>query len=95
MRTGSRSCPSPPLGPFRWQLGLLLLCLARRLIPRGFSDFAPGGTDDPFPEPVGQAHPCQGCRLPDEGVMLWQESYPEIARKPWSVADLLTAAMAA
>lgn len=65
--------PSPrPL--YRWQLGLLLLSLPRRLIPRGFRNLAPSGTDDALPEPIGKAHSCQGSRLTDQGVMLWQET---------------------
>lgn len=36
------------IGPrplYRWQLGLLLLSLPRRLIPRGLSDLPAGGAD--------------------------------------------------
>jgi hypothetical protein len=37
-----------PRPPYRWQLGLLLLGLPRRLIPCGLRDLPPGGADDPF-----------------------------------------------
>ena len=124
-----------PRPPYRWQLGQLLPGLSRRLIPAGFCDLAPRRADDPLAEPVGQAYPRQGGRLPYQGVMLRQESNPEgggvggrkkqnlraalalyfayynfvrmhktirmtpamaagIARKPWSVADLMMEVMA-
>ena len=35
--------------PYRWQLGLLLQSLPRRLIPGGFRDLPAGGPDDAFP----------------------------------------------
>jgi hypothetical protein len=68
---------SGPRSPYRFLKGLLLLSLPRRLIPSGLCDLAAGCTDDPLPEPVGHAHSCQGGSLPDQGVMLWQEPYPD------------------
>jgi hypothetical protein len=55
---------------YRWQLGLLLLGLPRRLIPRGFRDLPPGRANEPVSYPVGQARPGQlGC-LPDQLLVL-------------------------
>jgi hypothetical protein len=59
---------------YRWQRGLLLRSLPRRFIAGRFRDLPPGGSDDPLPEPIGQAHACQGRRLSNQGVVLWQES---------------------
>lgn len=73
MRHLDAPCPSRLFGPLRWQLGLLLLSLPRRLIPGCFGNLPPGGFDDPLPEPVGHAHACQGRRLPYQGIVLWQE----------------------
>ena len=55
---------------YRWQRGLLLLCLARRLIPGGLCDLAPRGADEPVPYPVGQTRPRQLGGLPDQLLML-------------------------
>ncbi len=74
MRHSDAPCPSRLFGPLRWQLGLLLLSLPRRLIPGCFGNLSPGGFDDPLPEPVGHAHACQGRRLPYQGVVLWQDT---------------------
>jgi hypothetical protein len=41
----------PPL-PYRWQLGLLLLSLPRRLIARGFRDLPTRGADNALPIPA-------------------------------------------
>ena len=55
---------------YRWERGLLLRCLARRFIPGSFGDLAPGRADQPVPNPVGQAGPCQLGGLPDQPFML-------------------------
>ncbi len=60
--------------PYRWQLGLLLPGLPRRLIPGGFRNFPAGGADDALPEPVRQAHSCQRRRLPNQSIVLRQEA---------------------
>lgn len=51
---------------YRWQLGLLLLSLPRRLIPCRLCDLSPGGADQPVPDPVGQAGPRQLRGLADQ-----------------------------
>ncbi len=66
-----------PVPLHRSLIGLLLLCLARRMIPAGFSDLPSSCANDPLAEPVTQAHPCQGNRLPNQGVVLWQETDAE------------------
>lgn len=62
---------------YRWQLGLLLLSLPRRLIPRGFGDLAPRGADEPVPYPVAQARPRQLGGLPDQSVMIRCQPDPD------------------
>lgn len=49
VRKPSRPPVRRPLGPFRWQFGLLLLSLPRRLIAGGFSDLPQGGPYDALP----------------------------------------------
>lgn len=63
-----------PRSPLRSLLGLLLAGLPRRLIPRSFRDLAASGANDPLPQPIGHADPCQGRRFSNQGVVLWQES---------------------
>jgi hypothetical protein len=63
-----------PRPRFRWLLGLLFSGLPRRCIAGRFRDLAPSCADDPFAQPVGQAHPCQGRRFTHQGVVLRQES---------------------
>jgi hypothetical protein len=65
-----------PRPPYRWQTGLLLLSLPRRLITCGLCDFAPGGADQPVPYPVGQAGPRQLGGLADQFLML--RSHPDV-----------------
>lgn len=67
MRNVSSPAPRPP---YRWQRGLLLLCLPRRFIACGFRDLPPGGADQPVPYPVGQAGPRQLGGLPDQLLVL-------------------------
>ena len=57
---------------FRWQLGLLLQSLPRRLIPASLRDLPPGGADDGLPQPIGEADSRQLSGLPDQCVMLRQ-----------------------
>jgi hypothetical protein len=57
----------------RWQLGLLFASLPRRLISSRLGDFLPGGADEPLPNPVGEAHPRELGRLPDQSVVLRQK----------------------
>lgn len=68
-----------PRPPYRWQLGLLLLSLPRRFIPRGFRDLAPRVADEPVPYPVGQARPRQLGGLPDQLLVLGGD--PDVQRR--------------
>ena len=68
--------------PYRWQLGLLLLSLPRRFIPRGFRDLASGGPDEPVPYPIGQARPRQLGSLPDQLLVLWYQTDMQGGRVP-------------
>jgi len=64
-----------PRSLYRWQLGLLLLSLPRRLIPRRASrllgQLLAGGADEPLPYPVRDAHPRPLRSLADQLPMLW------------------------
>jgi hypothetical protein len=63
-----------PRPPYRWQRGLLLLCLPRRLIPGGFRDLPPGGPDESVSNPVGQTRPCQPGSFSNQLLMLGNET---------------------
>ena len=55
-----------PRPPYRWQTGLLLLLLPRRLIAGALRDLPPGGADQPLPHPSGDAEPRQLGGLSDQ-----------------------------
>jgi hypothetical protein len=67
---------------YRWQLGLLLLSLPRRLIPGSFGDLPPGRADQPVPYPVGQAGPCHLGSLPDQLLVLGDQPDVQSRRMP-------------
>jgi hypothetical protein len=48
-----------PRSLYRWQRGLLLLSLPRRLIAGHFGDVLPGRADEGASNPVGHARSCQ------------------------------------
>lgn len=74
--------PASPRSRFRWQLGLLLLSLPRRLIPRSFRDLAPCVADEPVPYPVGQARPRQLGGLPNQLLVLGDQTDMQGGRVP-------------
>lgn len=67
---------------YRWQLGLLLLNLPRRLISCGLSDFPARRANEPVPYPVGQARSRQLGSLPDQRFMVWDQSNVQRGRVP-------------
>lgn len=63
-----------PRPPYRWQRGLLLLNLPRRLIPGSFGDLPSSRADKPVPYPVGQACPRHLGSLPDQLLVLGNQA---------------------
>lgn len=75
MRHPRTPYPALPWPPCRETL--LLLCLARRLIPRGLADLAPGGADQPLSDPGRDADPCQARGLADQLLLLGEHAETE------------------
>lgn len=63
---------------YRWQLGLLLLSLPRRLIPADLGDLPPSRADQSVSYPVGQAGPGKLGSLSNQPFMVRSHSDEQV-----------------